>query len=95
MKKWLLSAALCVTASTAFSQNCVPHLPAAQGLAEKCREGVVARGLQANGLMLELYLNAETGTFTILTVTPQGLACLVSAGEAMSLIDIAPAGEPS
>lgn len=96
MKKWLLSAALMATATTSYGQ-CAPHLPVAQGLAERYQEGVVARGLQNDGMMVELYLNADSGTFSVILVSPEGLACLVSSGEAMSLIDgaLAPSGDES
>ena len=37
-------------------------------------------GLAANGSVLEV-LTANTGTWTILLTTPQGITCLIAAGE--------------
>jgi hypothetical protein len=37
-------------------------------------------GLAANGSVLEV-LTAKTGTWTILLTTPQGVTCLIAAGE--------------
>jgi len=37
-------------------------------------------GLAANGSVLEV-LTADTGTWTILVTTPQGVTCMIAAGE--------------
>ena len=46
----------------------------------KYSERPKSMGLAANGSVLEV-LTAKTGTWTIILTTPQGLTCLIAAGE--------------
>jgi len=46
----------------------------------KYSEQPKSMGLAANGSVLEV-LTAKTGTWTILLTTPQGITCLIAAGE--------------
>lgn len=39
-------------------------------------------GLQRGASVIEVYASADTGSWTILVTTPDGVACLVAAGEA-------------
>lgn len=39
-------------------------------------------GLAANSSLIEVYASAETGTWTILVTTAQGLTCILAAGQA-------------
>lgn len=43
-------------------------------------ERPVSLGLQSNGNLLQVYASAGSGTWTIVSLTPQGLACVVAAG---------------
>lgn len=45
-------------------------------------EARISVGLQRNAQIMETYANAETGSWTIIVTTANGLACLVAAGEA-------------
>ncbi|HKK35295.1 MAG TPA: hypothetical protein VJ994_03300 [Paracoccaceae bacterium] len=38
-------------------------------------------GLQRGASVIEVYASAETGSWTILVTTPDGVACLVAAGQ--------------
>jgi len=49
-------------------------------LKHKYSEQPKSMGLAANGSVLEV-LTAPTGTWTILLTTPQGITCLIAAGE--------------
>lgn len=58
-------------------------------------EVAVMRGLGVDGKMIEVTM-AEGGTFSVvITDARQGVACLVYAGEAMSLLDHPAPGEAS
>ncbi len=39
-------------------------------------------GLAANSSLIEVYASAETGTWTILVTTAQGVTCILAAGQA-------------
>ena len=93
--KWLLSATLLACATASHAQVCVPYDAAVLGLQERFGELPIVRGLEGGGNIFELYFNPETGTFTALSVTPQGVACMLSAGEFMDFLDQPPRGEPS
>jgi hypothetical protein len=38
-------------------------------------------GLHQNNTLLEVYASEETGTWTILVTRPDGVACLIAAGQ--------------
>ena len=44
-------------------------------------ETPVSLGVQANGDLLEVFSSAQTGTWTIVSTAPSGLACVVAAGD--------------
>jgi hypothetical protein len=46
-------------------------------------ETPVARGLEANGNLLELFSAARGTTWTIVLTTPAGFSCIVSEGRAL------------
>ncbi|MBI4185213.1 MAG: hypothetical protein HY521_14575 [Proteobacteria bacterium] len=52
----------------------------AKALAQSYEEHPIARGLASGGVMIEV-LAAESGSFTVLLTRPNGLSCLITAGE--------------
>ncbi len=50
-------------------------------LAQKYKEAPVASGVTNNGGLVEVLTDAKGGTWTIIVTTPQGVSCLVAAGE--------------
>lgn len=56
----------------------VDHL--ARLLDENYGETPVSNGLQANGQLLQIFASPDTGTWTAVTTTPQGMACIVATG---------------
>ena len=44
-------------------------------------EAPVSLGLQSNGNLLQVFTSVDTGSWTILSTTPDGLACVLAAGE--------------
>lgn len=43
-------------------------------------EEPVSLGLQSNGNLLQIFASAESGTWTIVSMAPNGTACVVAAG---------------
>lgn len=62
--------------------NCVPGGMEAfeRNLRAKWREHLVIEALTAGGELFRVYVSAE-GTWTLITLTPEGVACLRSAGD--------------
>lgn len=48
-------------------------------------------GLQQDAQTMEIFANAETGTWTIIVAMPSGLACLVASGDAFQEYGARPA----
>ncbi len=51
-------------------------------LAQTYGERPVSAGLQANGQLLQIFASSDTGTWTAVTTSPAGLACVVATGRA-------------
>jgi hypothetical protein len=51
------------------------------GLEAKYSEQLAARGLQSDGLLLQVYASEDTGSWTALLVRPDGWTCIVAAGK--------------
>jgi|APSaa5957512535_1039671.scaffolds.fasta_scaffold89905_2 hypothetical protein len=60
---------------------CMPYNLAAEKLAELSDEVIVGRGLKREGPMIEVWADLDDGSWTVLQVTPDGRACLMSYGE--------------
>ncbi|HET6519430.1 MAG TPA: hypothetical protein VFG47_06370 [Geminicoccaceae bacterium] len=60
---------------------CDRHTDLVDRLAGQYKEAPAGFGIQLNGNLLQLYVSKETGTWTLLTTTPDGLSCIVGAGE--------------
>jgi hypothetical protein len=50
-------------------------------LSDKYEEKPVAMGLASNGGVLEVLSNGEGSTWTIIVTMPNGMSCMVAAGE--------------
>jgi hypothetical protein len=59
---------------------CRPWREVSNYLSQKYAEQPVAYGLQDNGSLLQVYASADTGTWTLVTMQPDGNACLAGAG---------------
>lgn len=86
--------ALLLTTSAATAQTlCDQHDTLVTALADKYGEQKQSAGLTNNQVM-EIYANNETGTWTVLMVNANGLACLVAAGTIWLTFEQEPEGEP-
>lgn len=93
--KAILAAALALSAGAAQAQQpCGPRAEIVAQLEQKYGETRRGVGLQNRGAVTEVFASAETGTWTIMVTRPDGVSCLIGAGEAW--LDERPApGEPS
>ena len=60
--------------------TCRPWREVNQYLDHKFAEQPVAYGVQDNGSLLQIYASADTGTWTLVSMQPDGTACLLGAG---------------
>lgn len=89
---FILAAAWSVAAQA--QQACAPRADIVAELQAKYGETRRGAGLQNRGSVTEVFASAETGTWTIIVTRPDGVACMMAAGEAW--LDERPApGEPS
>lgn len=61
---------------------CGQHAAVTERLAAQYGEGRHAMGLGANNMVFELFASEETGSWTITATRPDGLTCLMAAGQA-------------
>ena len=81
-KTLALGAGLALIAQSAAAQpQCNDRKEVLDLLAQKYKEAPVASGVTNNGGLVEVLTDAKGGTWTIIVTTPQGVSCLVAAGE--------------
>lgn len=56
-------------------------------------EQLTGAGLSGPDVMIQVYANMETGTFTVLQVRADGVFCMIASGDNFSLMPHEPAGE--
>jgi hypothetical protein len=61
---------------------CKPWKEVAHYLGEHYSEHPVAVGLQSDGSLLQVYAATNASTWTLVSMRPDGMACLISAGKA-------------
>ena len=76
-------AAMALTAGQASAQgrNCAPREVVVERLAEKYGESRQSIGLGGQGMVMETFASAESGTWTITVTMPNGLTCLMASGQ--------------
>jgi len=80
---FLALALIGLASSTAAAQAeilCGQRAGVVESLQQKFSEQPVSMGLANNGAMIEVFAS-HTGTFTIMMTQPNGLSCLIAAGE--------------
>ena len=63
------------------SQACAERSRVVQKLADKFGETLRSLGLHRDDGVVEVYSSEETGTWTILMTRPDGMSCLLAAGQ--------------
>lgn len=81
----ILALLLALFATPAVAQECAPHGDVVAALSERFSEQQRLIALTENGTVLEFY-GAESGTWTILITSPNGMACLVAAGSDFEIV---------
>jgi hypothetical protein len=97
MKRLILAAFLLATPAMAQEQvSCFPVPDLAKVLADKHAELPAVEGVATDGKMrLVLFANPETGTWTAVTIRPNGLGCLEMSGNGFELARPKPVGQES
>ena len=97
MLKYVVLAATLGVCTPVFAQqlNCGPREQAVAGLAKKYGESLEHTGLLSSTTVMEVWSNHETGTWTVLTTTPDGTTCFISSGQYWSSFEPTPQGDPS
>ncbi|HEX9791331.1 MAG TPA: hypothetical protein VGA60_11760 [Kiloniellales bacterium] len=81
-KTLALSAGFTLAASAAMAQpQCNERAHVLELLAKKYKEAPIAAGVTNSGGLVEVLSDEKGGTWTIIVTTPQGMSCLVAAGE--------------
>lgn len=82
------SLAFALIASPALAEpNCAPRDIVLSHLADRFGEGRRAVGLAGPDRVMELFASEETGTWTVTVTLPNGVTCLVVAGEAFEALE--------
>lgn len=61
--------------------TCHDYKQLAAVLGKRYGEAPVSLGLQTNGHMLQVFTSPDNGTWTVLSVAPSGIGCIVAAGQ--------------
>ena len=61
--------------------QCAAHQTVADQLASQFGEAKRSMGLASNATVMELYASPDTGTWTMTVTLPNGMTCLVAAGD--------------
>ena len=100
-KTLMLGAALAVFSSAAVAQSqnqsqnqCNTRDNVISLLSSKYKEAPVAVGVTNTGGLVEVLSTGDGNTWTIIVTTPQGMSCLVAAGEGWRAVEKTAAMEP-
>ena len=75
-----LGGALAVAPMQAQAAECGKHDKVIAFLGKKYKEQLQAMGMVSNKGFMQLFV-AESGTWTVLLTTPEGISCIVAAGD--------------
>lgn len=92
-----LAIALTLAGLPAAAQgNCGPRDAVLAHLAAKYGETRQSIGMAANGQVMEVFANTDSGSWTVTVTTPQGMICMLASGEGFEHApqEPAPQGEP-
>lgn len=95
----LLGMALTASSALAEGAQCFNAAEVREVLTERYDEAPIGRGIDGHGTLLEIWVNAETGTWTVVgtVVGTDGMrSCLWGSGQDWEAVkDVAPKGEPT
>ena len=67
--------------------NCVPRRVMVEQLWDQYGETRRSIGLSGHSALVETFANDQSGSWTIVVTTPDGLTCLVASGQAFELLN--------
>ena len=76
-----------VSASAMAAPQCDERDTVLELLANKYKEAPVAIGVTNNGGLVEVLSTDNGGTWSIIVTTPNGMSCLVAAGEGWKMME--------
>lgn len=82
----LVGGALLASPAAAQQLQCSQRAVVLTALSDKYAEKPVAMGLASNGGVLEVLSDGEGSTWTIIVTMPNGVSCMVAAGENWELV---------
>ncbi|KIC16410.1 hypothetical protein [Leisingera sp. ANG-DT] len=82
----LAAVTMAAAPAAAQSRNCAPRDAVIKRLAEKYGESRQSIGMGQQGMVMETFASADTGSWTITVTTPNGLTCLVASGQSYEVL---------
>ena len=82
----VLAVAAVPVAASAQGGSCTAHDDMVRHLAEGWGESRQAIALDSGSAMVEVYANADTGTWTLTVTQPGGPTCMVASGQAFEMV---------
>jgi hypothetical protein len=76
----LPTAAQPASAGTETRLPCADYAEVRRQLGSRYGEAPVSMGLQADGRLVQVFASPRSGSWTIVTTAPSGLACILAAG---------------
>tara|TARA_Y100000034_G_scaffold136870_1_gene216543 strand:+ start:275 stop:592 length:318 start_codon:yes stop_codon:yes gene_type:complete len=101
MKQLLIASLFTLLSTTAIAQDvnpvfppgprCLPYEQAMTKLVKEYKETRIFEGMNKNGsALIELFVNEETGTWTIIAKLPNKMACMQEMGKYFNTYEIIP-----
>ncbi len=77
--------------------QCAAHQTVADQLARQFGEAKRSMGLASNATVMKLYASSDSGTWTMTVTLPNGMTCLVAAGDDFETVpaDLSAKGGPA
>ncbi len=91
--RWVILLAALSAPAPVLAQACLPRDDLAETLERGYDERLRMQALTAGGRLVEMYL-APSGSWTIVLVTPGGMACPVLSGQGVEMV-AQPEGDPA
>ncbi|MET4128382.1 hypothetical protein [Roseovarius sp. MBR-6] len=91
--RWLILLAALSAPAPALAQACLPRDDLIEMLEERYAEHLRMQALTTGGRLIEMYL-AQSGSWTIVLVRPDGMACPVLSGQGVEMVPLVE-GDPA
>lgn len=92
MRPWIAALAACMPLPALAQPQCAPREDVVALLSQQHGESVHSIAIEGQGGIVEMWANAETGTWTLTLTRPDGITCLVGHGHSFEAVSQEPAG---